>query len=587
MGVPLEFLFKLDAKLDGALKMLGVLDKSSKALHALDQSTSKTTQATEKLDRASSRATATHAKHAQGALNLGKAFDTAKSQAHGLLEAMGLMLVFEGVEKLVDKFKELGSEIIHTAATAQRSDSALKLTLGENSGTKVIEWIDKIKNLTEFTSTELLGFSQNLARVGMKTDDIFKAIIASMDIAGRSKSGIEGMSAAVEAFGRMERTGKMNNLALGGLGFGEKDFRQLDRFKGMGKDQFRKQFEEGGLSQGEVFQLLQKTTGKPIGDIGLKLGEGMSATLTHLGAAKEGLFEKLKDSPAFEKLNVMLKDLVERLDPKSPLGSKLLENMEKALTKFVDVMAKIDMEKFSASLIKLFEKLPGLIEQTTAALVGLGKAMGRFAGVAGPDAVGPGGHAIVPSAPKTLDDTSARFIGTSKSLEMTPDQQKGVAKLQNWAHKYFHIGNGATESFAKGLLEGVPKVKAAVGTVGDESADGLKTNIKAYSPSKVFEGIGTMAGEGYWQGLRKSLDGETDSVPSGAFAMPVPTGGVASRTPIVVNLAAGAVSVVTNLGGNGAADGEQLGQAVAQHVESILPSALESAFSRIRQETGS
>lgn len=588
----LEFLLDLDAKMDGMVDALGVMGKSIKSLHDLDKATMKMAGGLDKVDRLSRHAGEGHGKHAHAALNLGHAFDNAKEKAHGLLEAMGMMLVFEGIERAADKVAELGREIVTAAGKAERTDRSFKLLLGEEGGAALLEWVEKIAKYTEFTDDRLKSQLATLSRVGMRGMEAKRALAGALDIAALPGGNLEE---AVGALERLKRTGHVDNRTLGGMGFGEKDFfAQLSKRTGLPGSVLKANMEKGKFDSMQalesLYDLIHQRTGKALGSVGVDMSKTLQGRMTHLADLPDQFFQGLAKSPAFQKFSDTIGKVLEKLDPDSPAGKRIFQGLDTAFTKFVDVMQKVDLERFSNTMVRLFEKLPPLIEQTTNALLELSKVTARMFGVTGPGAVGAGGH---PLSNKALDQVP----GWKDSLKLNPDQQKGIAGFQNWAKRWLHIGNGATDAMTNGLLEDVDKVDdagAKVGRAALEGAAGPK-GVDAHSPSRLFEDLGRMSGEGYVLGLESSADHidaamarvfAPDSVPPGAFARPAGGGGAFGSVQVVVQ--PGAVVVTTNVGGHGASQGDaqQLGEEVAQRVESLLPSALVSAFERIRQKLG-
>jgi hypothetical protein len=589
----LEFLLNLDTKLDGMIEGLAAIDKTTKALNALDRSAAKMTAGVDKLDKVSHHAAGAHAKHAAGALNLGHAFEGAKNKAHGLLEAMGLIVVFEGLEKIAEKVMEIGSEMIHAAAKAQSFDNSFKLALGAEGGKELLEHIEKIAKFTDKTDDELKGIAGSLVRVGFAGEGLDRALAAAGDLGALPAGNMED---SIRALSEIKRRGVVTDRLLQPLGIGEKEFfKELSGELGLGVETIKKRIEKGTLDTEVVLELLYKKinakTNMPLGAGMVEKSKELGSRLKHLGDMPDQFMQKLSRTEGFERFSNIIGKLLVQLDPESPAGKKIFDNLDKAFTKFVDVLAKIDTEKLSRDLITLFERLPPLITATTEALLKLISVMGRSSGMTGP-VVGPGGHAIDRSAPVTVKN--AATIGAFKNLEMSPDQQKDIAGFQNWAKKWLHIGSGASEAMSKGMLEEADKVAGAGTKVGEAAGGAAAAALDAHSPSRVFERLGRMSGEGYVQGLEQSADkiddavqrtlGMNDSVPVGSFAAPA---GGAPFGPIQV-----AVNITTNVGGGGAgadgeAAGEAIGEQVAQHVEAILPSALQSAFERMGQEAGS
>src|SRR3954468_4678734 len=139
-GGPLEFLFNIDAKLDGLMKLLEQTEKSTEALHKLDHATDQATHATEHADKASHHAAGTHGKHGHALWQLGHQYEYVKNGIHEFAEAIGLIAAYEVIEKMVDKVVELGEEILRAAAKAERSQKSFELLLGTEGAQEFLDY---------------------------------------------------------------------------------------------------------------------------------------------------------------------------------------------------------------------------------------------------------------------------------------------------------------------------------------------------------------------------------------------------------------------------------------------------------------
>lgn len=582
----LEFLLDLDAKMDGLVRGLDTIDKTVKSLHDLDKSADKAAhaadhvaQATDHAGRASHAAAGAHGKHSHAVWELGHQYEGAKHAAMEFAEGIGLVLAYEVVEKLVDKVKELGEEIIHAGVMAERTEKSFKLLLGDEGGDHILEYLEEIHKHTEFSLQKLQGLAAGFLRVGFAGKGLRYAVAAAADLAALPGGNLDEAASALE---RIKRTGRVDNRTLGGVGFGEQDFlAQLAERTGKSATTLKKEIEKGKLDADQalasLYDLIRKRTGKSLGSAAEGMSGLMGATITHLKEVPEELFKQVAKSPAFERLNQFLKDLTERLDPKTPLGMKFFESIDKSLTKFVDGLQRIDMSKFINDVGRLIETLPALVNiliKLTEATIAFGKAS---AWAFEHTLVGQMISDHLRSHEKVDGD---KLHGTARAaFDAAPAQVRtadAFIRGKLW-------GKAMGEGTVEGVEEGTPKVKDATTEMGEAAHGGMKKEIKAESPSKVFKELGQMSGEGYLQGLDGSLAAMPDIQPPGSFAKPASLGGAGSGGPIQVT-----VNVTTNVGGqSGGEAGEQIGHQVATAVEAILPGALQSAFQRMQQEAGS
>lgn len=565
----LEFLLDLDAKVDGAVKLLGVLDRSIASLHKVGAETTKVEAALGKLDKASAHGAETHKKHAGAAINLGHAFEGAKEKVHGLLEAMGLMLVFEGVHLLAEKVVELGSEILAAAGKAERAEKSFKLLLGADAGSELLEYVEGIAKHTEFTADELKSVTQSLLKAGFAAKDIPRALGAGLDIAAFGGNAEQGLAGALEALEKLKRTGNIDDRKLGELGLGKADFlAELSKRTGVGVKTLTKQLDAGKVDVNEsleaLYSLIAGRTGKDLGAAGVDMSTGLQARIKHLEDVPDEMFQALSKTEAFDHLSKKLGGLLEMLE--GPVGEKLAGSLEKLFTAAVNLVEQVDFAKWGDRVSDFLDKLPGRLETAGEVLEAFGKV---FAFVSW----------AVQGIGTDLGELAAK-------LYLFPGQVLDAAKA---------IGKAIWEGVRDGIMAGLTAVTDAVDSLGGAIVGKLKGVLGIHSPSVVFEGMGRMSGEGYVQGLDSSADridaainrslSMPDSVPAGAFARPV--GGGAAPGPIQVT-----VNITTHVGpgGNdpgGAGSAEQIGAEVAKQVEAILPTALQSAFQRMGQEAGS
>ncbi len=581
----LEFLLDLDAKMDGLVKGLDTLDKSVKALHDLDKSADKATHsvdhlahATEHAGNASHGAAGAHGKHGHAVWELGHQYEGAKHAVSEFAEGLGLVLAYEVVEKLVDKVKELGEEIIHAGTMAERTEKSFKLLLGDEGGEHILEYLEAIHHHTEFSLEKLQALAAGFVRVGIAGQGLRYAVAAAADLAAMPGGNLEEAASALE---RIKRTGHVDNRTLGGVGFGEQDFlAQLAKRTGKSAVVLKKEMEQGKLdadqSLASLYDLIRKRTGKPLGAAAEGMSTLMGASLTHLKEVPEELYKQIAKSPAFERLNQFIRDLTERLDPKTPLGMRFFESMDKSLSKFVDALQKVDMGRLIEDVGKLIEKGPALVDlilKLAQAIVIVGKATAWVYEHTVPGQLLKGHFDAQDKAARLVDPEKAREA-TRKLLDDGSPGPAASIRGQLW-------GKAMGDGVIKGVEERTPDVKGATTEMGEAAHGGMKKEIKAESPSKVFRDLGRMSGEGYLEGLDGSLAAMPDIQPAGSFAKPAPMGGAGGPIQVTVN-------VTTNVGGSaGGEAGEQIGQQVATAVEAILPSALESAFQRMQQEAGS
>lgn len=572
MAAPLEFLFSIDAKLDGLMKLLEETEKSVEALHKLDHATEGAVHATEHAEKASHHAASAHEKHGHAVWQLGHQYEYVKNGIHEFAEALGLVLAYEVIEKLVDKVVELGEEIVNAAAKAERAEKSFKLLLGAEGGDELLEYLEDITKHTEFTNEKLQGTAASLLRVGFAGEGLHRALAAALDISALPGGNLDEALSSIE---RLKRTGRVDNRTLGGIGFGEKDFlEQLSKRTGSPAAVLKQEMEKGKLDVDEalesLYDLIHKRTGKALGAAGVAMSETLGARLTHLKDAPEEIFKTLSKGEAFEKLSARIGKLSEMLNPSGEVGGKLAKTLGVLFTKAVDFVEHVDFEKVGAQVIDFLDKLPGRFETAIEVLdvfVAVFKLVGETFNIVG-EFIGDAAAEIFLEVEQLAEyfDKIGTFIG------------EVAAKLYLGA---VDIGTKLWQGLKEGITGGITYVMDAVSNMGDAVVGKLKGVLGIHSPSTVFAGLGEMSGEGYLQGLDEAMGRMSDSVPAGAFARPVAGGAAAGPIQVTIH-------IETHVGGGGAggATAAEIGEQVATHVEAILPGALQAAFEQMQIEAG-
>lgn len=590
MPGPLDFLFELDAKIDGAVKMLETVNESVKALHNLDKATSSTKASVEHVDRASAHAAATHDKHGHSIVALGHHYEYAKNGIHEFAEALGLVLAFEAVEKIVDKVKELGEEIVMTAAKAQRSRVAMELFFGKEKGSELMEYAEQFSKASEFKVPDVRGFISDLGRAGFNAEQIPRALAAAGELAARNPDKMAGMQSAIMGLGMVKTTGRVEGRLFRRLGIGEENapekfYGELSMRTGKGVAQLKKDMEKGKVPiEDEVEALYSIIAGdKGLGHGAVEMGKTAGAKIAHFSEIPEKLMETVEKSPAFAKLIEFVDKLTQLLSPEGPLGEKFAHSLGDTFGKIVDQLAKIN-ERDLSEFVDVLMSIPPILVETTKALKGLLDTWIQFRtatkGSPVPESAGGkvgwlGGMTLRP-----IEDELQRLLGMKKGGGVL-DAVHAMVTVGHLTDRLGITGKGAAEGMADGIRASTPKVEAAARGMGEAAHGGVKDELQIHSPSKVFEHLGRMSGEGYMGGLDDSLSRMTDSVPAGAFARPA-SGGAGGPMQVTVHIE---THVASHGGGDHGA--EQIGAQVATHVESILPGALQAAFEKLQLEAGS
>lgn len=436
---------------------------------------------------------------------LGKAFADVESSAAGFIAGMGVMavggMIFRGIEGVIEKVHELGSEMLTTAGEAQRTERAMTTLMGAEVAPDILDWIDQMARTTEFTDGPLKNLAIDLARAGFAGEDLSRAMSAVTDMAAMSTDKVSGAANAVEMLSRVRLKGGVNDRELLRLGISPDAFyKRLAGEIGIGAKEVEKKLQEGKIEAETVIEALYSSiaekTGKPLGGAGLSM---TTTFLSQLEKAKDivpNLFEGLSQSGGLDSITESLGRLTTALAPDSPNGKRIIDGLEHMLNAFADLLDKVDMDKFADTAVHLFEMLPPLIEAATKAmlmfvravegLVDRGGIAGIFEGISG-----------------------SSGLGTIAGLALDP-----ARTLRN-------LGIDAVKGYAAGVDDGAPLAYDAMGNAIGASIDGAKDKAEIQSPSKVFMRIGEQTSEGYQKGITDSEPDIRDAVQS-SFRLPPP-----------------------------------------------------------------
>jgi tape measure domain-containing protein len=553
----LDWLLELDAKLDGALKMVRALDQNDAALHKVDASLRKVERSTKATDG--------------GVVRLGATVGRASSMMTGLAAGIGAAagtLAGLATGRMVGMFIDLTGSMLASAAAAERTEKSFKLLLGVEGGEATLEWIDQIAKHTEFTGDELKGLAGDMARVGFKGEGLQRALAASLDMAAFSGSGSAGAASAASALEKVFLTGKADPKALRSLGFKEEDFlAELSGRTGIGIERLKKQLDAGKIDTEEsleaLFSMITKKTGKDLGGAGVEMSKTLNARLKHLRDVPDNLFQSIVRSGGFSKISDFVGKLADAFDPASPLGSRLTAALGSLVDTIGNVLGGINIEDLAGKI----ERGIVFITSSVQPAIAVFKEFWEIA------------KGLVGAVGKVID-VAHKFTPLGFIADRIGDNAAAKAGLNTSALGERAVGDGAAMR---------AQLRARGGPIGVSVAEGMtmgvKTELGIHSPSRVFQDIGRSTAQGLTLGIDRNIAHADDAI-SSAFAPSSP--GVSSPVAgmgggAVINLGGIHVSVS---GGRGAGDDKQLADTIAQRIEEIAPGALQSAFERLAIQAG-
>lgn len=248
--------------------------------------------------------------------------------------AEGLKSAYEIVEKLVDKFLELGVEIVKTAGKVQDLDLAVKLNVGEERAKEIDELAESFERTTRFDAAEMKRALLPLLKQGIGDKDTLDTVATiATDMAARNAGGISDVQQTIESFAGIFQRGRLKPAQLAQFGVQANDyFAALGQSLGVSAEAAAKMSKQGKVAQDKLadvaINLIAARQGGAIGGPSLDSAKTLGATLQRLAQYPEQLFEKLANSPAMAKVQASLDHFIEAL--RGDVGNKLVEGLGEA-----------------------------------------------------------------------------------------------------------------------------------------------------------------------------------------------------------------------------------------------------------------
>lgn len=553
----MEWLLELNAKLDGAVKMVRELNRVEAAVGRADSALTKAER------------------NARGVLPrmAGWFRDVGKAAVSDFLGHFAATAVWDSLKAGLGFVIDLGKQLFHAAAEAERTEIAFKNLFGAKVGGDMLAFLDAIAKHTEFTDGQLKSMGQSLAKAGLKGEMWKNALAGILDVAAMSPDKMAGAEAAMGAISRIMLTGSMDARALRALGLAPKEvFGQMAKDLGMGMDQVEKRLRDGKIRTDDVmnslFKAISAKTGKPLGALGVEMSTTFGARMEKLKDVIPNLFEELSRSKGFAGVSNFLGRLVDAFSPESPAGAKIIAGLESIMNRLGAALATVDLEKWAGRLVRAME--------LGAAGVALFARGVEVAGVA---------LAAVSGAWEFAIGTGARALGAV--MKFGGD---ALAYITTLPAKIYAAATALGTSLWQGMRDGVLGWVTGLGGAIDDMASGvvgkLKNMLGIRSPSRVFLGLGMMTAAGFAAGLAAGqpmiLDGAMATFAPEAV-MPASVAGAgyigagaaaASGGRSGIGSMSLSVPITVNVGGT-TATADEIAEKVAREVPSQILAALE------------
>lgn len=306
---------------------------------------------------------------AEGFHSIGLAAGEARAKTGEFLEFIGAEAALEMLKSIAEKMIEIGEEAVKSAAKAERINRVINVATGSREmGEASRKWLENFSKASEFSEAANEKAFIGLKKAGVDQQHAGLFMKASADIAAVSENKDEAYQGAIEAFERIQQTGRVSSRMLRPLGIGVEDFKKLDRFKGMSSKAVNDALaKETNVNQGELFQLIMSRAGeKKIGTRSADNMDLLSTKMEKLQELPERFFKRLGDTKAVGQLAHALDGVLTKLDPDSPAGQKIFGALEKAFSTIAGVVDSIDFDEVANVLkddvIPAFSSMIGMVK---------------------------------------------------------------------------------------------------------------------------------------------------------------------------------------------------------------------------------
>lgn len=598
MADGVEFLLKLDAQLDGALKMIRTITDVEKGLGRAEAAISRTEHAT----RAAGEG---HKKHAKDAEHLEGVFHRLIHSGmdpflHKAKEIAEFEFIRRGVDKLLElpgelahAVFELGAEILKTAGKAEEASIVFGALFGTEDAEKLLEYSEKIANVTGMTSEQMKSIMATLGKSGFKPgEDMERAVRAASDLGVLSGRGAAGAEDAANMLARLQSFGEIQARQLVAFGINQGDFwTELSRQTHTGVATLKKEMTAGKVdieyTKAAIYTLLSKKTHQGLGGLTGDVGQDFNSRLTRLKNVPDRIFEAMSKSPAFSRISEFIGKLGDALNPDSAFGQNLISGIGATLGHVADAFESIDIGNVVHVITDdVIPAIKFMADNFVPVIDAIAQMIDGFRMIAKAVGVVIEGLKVVQDlSPASLLKNGAHMVlhPVDSAREMAAgggpfgDARKGFSDLiKKLEEPMYGLGSSAGKGMSRGLQSTVRDVRSATADVGMSSINAMQSTLDSHSPSRVFEKIGEAAATGYTQGLAGSKGDVADATASMVY-MP-PTASRPGRSP--------SVNLTINVHADGGGDGKQVAETIADHLREQVPAIIAATFQKLQIEMG-
>jgi hypothetical protein len=563
------------------------VDGLEKAVKSVEELISRVQKLEAAGDRHHKKSEEHHKKSEEGWKGVGETIEGAKKKTHEFFEFIGAIAAYEVLEKIADKFIEIGREAVTTAAKAERLNFALEAAAGgAEGGERVLEWVEQNAKFSEFSDEQNAASYLQLKRFGVEDSKAGLYMKAAEDLAAvAAPDQREGVyQEALSAFQRMHARGKLDARSAMRLGFGVEDFAKLPQFEGKNKKQVAKALQtgSGNVTENDILNMVVSHTGeKALGERAADASQLLLTRMTKLSELPDQFYEKLGRTQAAKKLANEIGSILEKLDPDSPTGKRIFGALESAFDSVSGMLGDIDFDEVGdgiVSALKMVEPTLKTIESIATTTWNVFK--GWVSALEAVSELIPGGEVNAKTVPKTKAEQSLDDKYEAQKAQLRA-MKKGGTSAYDIHDAAAAMGKDVGDGFAGGIEGSTEtKVERAAGDMADRAEKTPRRKLKIHSPSRVMEELGEMTGDGFARGLDMTGDridaamDSTISVPAAPYVGNAT--GPAGRAG-GVSLSIGEISIIVQGGQTNAETAVTVRDELARSLRPALADILDQA----------
>jgi hypothetical protein len=242
----------------------------------------------------------------------------------------------EGAKKAVEVFAEGLKLAFEESAQQQTLRIGEKLSLGSGGAKDFREDVGRFSKLTGFDDDVIRGMLLPMRRAGMDQQASRTAFAAAGDVAaGEGRGNDSGrVKELLDAFTTIKLKGGVTEKMLPGLGVDVKEFYgSLGKQLGISaKAAKERSGEPGGIDPqmllNTIYRGIEKKQGGQLGSGNIATSQSFATRFAKFKNLPNEFAKGLLDSSTFQKTSELLGGLIEKLDPESPAGQRIMAALE-------------------------------------------------------------------------------------------------------------------------------------------------------------------------------------------------------------------------------------------------------------------